>query len=116
MVRHSFGQVADGSPSDLLSGCRDCTWPATRPPLGALVSFGHRHSSFGLVPIPLTVDMAWPAWQGHLRLSLVSCAVSLYRATTTISDISFNLINPATGNRIKMIATDPDMGPVERWE
>jgi DNA end-binding protein Ku len=55
-----------------------------------------------------------PAWQGHLRLSLVSCAVGLYTATTTTSDISFNLINPATGNRIKMITTDPDTGPVPR--
>jgi DNA end-binding protein Ku len=55
-----------------------------------------------------------PAWQGHLRLSLVSCSVGLYTATTTASDISFNLINPATGNRIKMVTTDPDTGPVER--
>jgi DNA end-binding protein Ku len=55
-----------------------------------------------------------PAWQGHLRLSLVSCAVGLYTATTTASDISFNLINPETGNRIKMVTTDPDTGPVER--
>ena len=55
-----------------------------------------------------------PAWQGHLRLSLVSCAVGLYKATTVASDISFNLINPETGNRIKMVTTDPDTGPVER--
>jgi hypothetical protein len=55
-----------------------------------------------------------PAWQGHLRLSLVSCSVGLYTATTTASDISFNMINPATGNRIKMVTTDPDTGPVER--
>ena len=55
-----------------------------------------------------------PAWQGHLRLSLVSCAVGLYRATTTSGDISFNLINPETGNRIKMVTTDPDTGPVDR--
>src|ERR1700748_1027673 len=55
-----------------------------------------------------------PAWQGHLRLSLVSCAVGLYKATTVAGDISFNLINPQTGNRIKMITTDPDTGPVDR--
>lgn len=56
-----------------------------------------------------------PAWQGHLRLSLVSCAVGLYRATTTKNDVSFNLINPATGNRIKMVPTDPETDkPVER--
>lgn len=55
-----------------------------------------------------------PAWQGHLRLSLVSCPVGLYKATTTANDVQFNLINPETGNRIKMITTDPDTGPVDR--
>jgi DNA end-binding protein Ku len=55
-----------------------------------------------------------PAWQGHLRLSLVSCAVGLYKATTVSNDINFNLINPETGNRIKMVTTDPDTGPVDR--
>lgn len=57
-----------------------------------------------------------PAWQGHLRLSLVSCAVGLYKATTTANDVSFHLINPATGNRIRMVTTDPDTGPVDRTE
>ena len=55
-----------------------------------------------------------PAWQGLLRLSLVTCPVGLYRATTRAGDISFNLINPETGNRIKMVTTDPETGPVER--
>jgi DNA end-binding protein Ku len=55
-----------------------------------------------------------PAWQGHLRLSLVSCPVALYGATTRSSDISFHMLNPETNNRIRMIPTDPDTGPVER--
>ncbi|MEI9995455.1 MAG: Ku protein [Rhizomicrobium sp.] len=55
-----------------------------------------------------------PAWQGHLRLSLVSCPVALYGATTRASDISFHMLNPETNNRIRMIPTDPDTGPVER--
>ena len=55
-----------------------------------------------------------PTEQGHLRLSLVSCSVGLYTATTTASDISFNLINPETNNRIKMVTTDPETGPVNR--
>src|SRR4051812_46318619 len=50
---------------------------------------------------------ARPVWQGHLRLSLVSCPVALYKATTKANDISFNLINPETNNRIRMIPTDP---------
>ena len=55
-----------------------------------------------------------PLWEGHLRLSLVSCPVALYAATTRANDISFHLINPTTNNRIRMIPTDPDKGPVER--
>ncbi|HTT85429.1 MAG TPA: Ku protein [Rhizomicrobium sp.] len=55
-----------------------------------------------------------PAWQGHLRLSLVSCPVALYSATTRSQDISFHLLNPATHNRIRLVPTDPDKGPVER--
>ena len=55
-----------------------------------------------------------PTWQGHLRLSLVTCPVALYTAVSRTSDVSFNLINPKTNNRIRMIPTDPDAGPVER--
>jgi DNA end-binding protein Ku len=55
-----------------------------------------------------------PVWQGSLRLSLVSCPVALYGATSRTSDISFHLLNPETNNRIRMIPTDPDTGPVER--
>lgn len=56
-----------------------------------------------------------PAWQGSLRLSLVTCAVGLYRATTVQNDVSFNLINPDTGNRVKMVPTDAESGEqVER--
>src|ERR1700753_3938791 len=65
-------------------------------------------------PVALPGLSSRPAWQGHLRLSLVSCAVGLYKATTVAGDISFNLINPGTGNRIKMVTTDPDTGPVDR--
>jgi DNA end-binding protein Ku len=36
------------------------------------------------------------------------------QGTTVAGDISFSLINPETGNRIKMITTDPDTGPVDR--
>ena len=55
-----------------------------------------------------------PTWQGHLRLSLVTCPVALYTATNSGGDVHFNLINPKTNNRIKMITTDPETGPVER--
>jgi DNA end-binding protein Ku len=55
-----------------------------------------------------------PMWQGSLRLSLVSCPVALYNAVSKSGDISFHLLNPETNNRIRMIPTDPDTGPVER--
>jgi DNA end-binding protein Ku len=55
-----------------------------------------------------------PMWQGQLRLSLVSCPVALYGAVSRSADVSFHLLNPETNNRIRMIPTDPDTGPVER--
>jgi DNA end-binding protein Ku len=57
---------------------------------------------------------ARPTWQGHLKLSLVTCPVALYTATSSASHVSFHLINPDTHNRIRMVPTDPDTGPVER--
>ncbi|MBX9576680.1 MAG: Ku protein [Caulobacteraceae bacterium] len=58
--------------------------------------------------------VARPTWQGHLKLSLVTCPVALYTATTSSNDVRFHLINPDTNNRIRMVPTDPDTGPVER--
>jgi DNA end-binding protein Ku len=57
---------------------------------------------------------ARPTWQGHLRLSLVSCPVALYTATSRSHDVSFNMLHKDTHNRIRMIPTDPELGPVER--
>ena len=51
-----------------------------------------------------------PSWEGHLRLSLVTCPVALYPATTEAETIRFNLINPATNNRIKMKTVDAGTG------
>lgn len=56
-----------------------------------------------------------PSWEGHLRLSLVSCPVALYTATSREGDVSFRLINPATGNRVRQLTVDGETGdPVER--
>ena len=57
---------------------------------------------------------ARPTWQGHLRLSLVTCPVALYTATSATGDVHFNLLHKDTHNRIKMVTTDPELGPVER--
>jgi DNA end-binding protein Ku len=55
-----------------------------------------------------------PTWQGYLRLSLVSCPVALYTATSRSGDVSFNMLHNSTHNRIRMIPTDPETGPVDR--
>ncbi|USQ94519.1 non-homologous end joining protein Ku [Caulobacter sp. RL271] len=55
-----------------------------------------------------------PTWQGHLRLSLVTCPVAMYTATDTGGDVRFNMLHKKTHNRIRMIPTDPDLGPIER--
>jgi DNA end-binding protein Ku len=57
-----------------------------------------------------------PTWQGYLRLSLVSCPVALYAATSRTSEVHFNMLHAATHNRIKMVPTDPETGPVDRSE
>ena len=55
-----------------------------------------------------------PTWQGYLRLSLVSCPVALYTATERGGEVHFNMLHKDTHNRIRMIPTDPELGPVER--
>jgi len=55
-----------------------------------------------------------PTWQGHLRLSLVTCPVALYTATSPRGDVHFNMLHKTTHNRIRMVPTDPETGPVER--
>jgi DNA end-binding protein Ku len=57
---------------------------------------------------------ARPSWEGHLRLSLVTCPVSLYPATTEADTVRFNLINPQTNNRIKMKTVDAGTGEESR--
>jgi DNA end-binding protein Ku len=54
------------------------------------------------------------SWKGHLRLSLVSCAVRMYPATSTAERISFNQLHKDTHNRINMKPVDPELGLVER--
>ena len=51
-----------------------------------------------------------PIWRGHLRLALVSCPVALYSANHDRGSLHFNLINPKTGNRIRMVTQDAETG------
>ncbi len=58
-----------------------------------------------------------PLWQGRLKLSLVSCEVKLFPVLTHREEIHFNLLNPETGNRIRMQPTDVETGEaVERGD
>jgi DNA end-binding protein Ku len=53
-----------------------------------------------------------PIWKGYLKLSLVSCAVAMYTATSTSSRIRLHIINRETGNRIRNQAIDSETGDV----
>jgi len=56
-----------------------------------------------------------PNWKGYLKLSLVSCSVALYSATSTNQRIRFNIINRATGNRVHNQVVDAETEePVEQ--
>jgi DNA end-binding protein Ku len=47
-------------------------------------------------------------WKGHIKLSLVSCAVGLYPSTSSGGKIRFNTLNRKTGNRVKLQFVDSE--------
>jgi DNA end-binding protein Ku len=51
-------------------------------------------------------------WKGSLKLSLVSCPVVLYPASTTVEKTRFHMINKETGNRLKQQMVDSETGDV----
>ena len=51
-------------------------------------------------------------WKGSLKLSLVSCPIALYPATTSIDKTRFHMINKETGNRLKQQMVDAETGDV----
>jgi DNA end-binding protein Ku len=51
-----------------------------------------------------------PYWKGYLKLSLVTCAVSLTSATSERDKVRFHTLNRETGNRIKSRYTDAESG------
>ena len=54
--------------------------------------------------------MSKSVWEGHLRLSLVTCPVVLYKATDPKGGVAFHLINPKTKSRIVQVVKDPTTG------
>jgi DNA end-binding protein Ku len=54
-------------------------------------------------------------WKGYLKLSLVSCPIALYPASSSSERVSFNRINTKTGNRLKQQMVDAESGePVDK--
>src|SRR5947209_1226151 len=49
-------------------------------------------------------------WKGYLKLSLVSCPIALYPASSSSERVSFNRINTKTGNRLKQQMVDAESG------
>ncbi len=49
---------------------------------------------------------ARPIWRGHLRLALVSCPIALHTVHRSSGDLHFHMINPKTGNRVRMVTLD----------
>jgi len=47
-----------------------------------------------------------PYWKGYLKLSLVSCPISLYAGTSSTERVSFRQINKKTGNRLRQQLVD----------
>jgi Ku protein len=55
-------------------------------------------------------------WKGSLKLSLVTCPVALYPASTTVERTRFHMINTETGNRLKQQMIDSETGEVVEKE
>ncbi len=51
-------------------------------------------------------------WKGSLKLSLVSCPVLLYPASTSVEKTRFHMINKETGHRLKQQMVDAETGEV----
>jgi DNA end-binding protein Ku len=51
-----------------------------------------------------------PYWKGYLKLSLVSCPIALYTATSTGERVAFRQINKKTGNRLRQQLVDEGTG------
>ena len=51
-----------------------------------------------------------PYWKGYLKLSLVSCPIALYTATSSGDRVAFRQINKKTGNRLRQQLVDEGTG------
>ncbi|MEZ5788298.1 MAG: Ku protein [Xanthobacteraceae bacterium] len=49
-------------------------------------------------------------WKGHLKLSLVACAVALFPATSTEQKVRFNILSRQSGHRVRYEVVDAETG------
>jgi DNA end-binding protein Ku len=55
---------------------------------------------------------ARPFWKGYLKLSLVSCPIALFPASSSSERVSFRQISKKTGHRLKQQLIDSVTGDV----
>jgi len=53
-------------------------------------------------------------WKGYLRLSLVTCPVELFPASSLVEQTHFHIINKKTGNRVREQMVDEETGKIAR--
>src|ERR1700749_1960446 len=96
---------------------QSCRFASVSEPITAKVLPGTKTTNTGWSSEPalktLENEMAPRAyWKGTLKLSLVSCPVVLYPATTAAEKTRFHMINRETGNRLKQQMLDAETGDV----
>src|SRR5712691_2497506 len=86
------------------AGSHSSVWPFALPPAR------NRVLRRGVLPDRSSSCIMAPRanWKGYLKLSLVSCGVALFPATTTRERVRFNIINRQTGNRVRYEVVDAE--------
>jgi DNA end-binding protein Ku len=64
------------------------------------------------ISVELRMASARPFWKGYLKLSLVSCPIAMFPASSSSERVSFRQINKSTGNRLKQQLVDSETGDV----
>jgi hypothetical protein len=97
---NGHGAVLFESPSDRILGQLDVLRNASPP--GAL----------GVQVFCVRSEAVAPRayWKGYLKLSLVSCPIAIYPASSEREKISFHQVNKKTGNRVKYRKVDSETG------
>jgi DNA end-binding protein Ku len=85
--------------------------PSLRNRRGKVSGNATRALTLSRVPVVWSEIMAPRAyWKGYLKLSLVSCPIAVFPATSEREKISFHQLNKNTGHRIKYRKVDSDTG------